>query len=41
MIKFTEDTFAEIPHPPTKPMVGNLLDINPGAPVQSLMQQAR
>src|SRR5437762_3467755 len=41
MIDFIEETFEEIPQPPAKPIVGNLLDINPGSPVQGLMQQAR
>src|SRR5689334_8962761 len=38
---FRRDTFEEIPHPPTRPIVGNLLDINPDGPVQGLIQQAR
>src|SRR5258708_17116876 len=32
---------APIPQPPTKPLLGNLPTMNPGAPVQGLMRLAR
>jgi len=33
-----QSNLAEIPQPPTKPLVGNLLDLDPVAPVQRMLK---
>ena len=35
------DTLGSIPHPPKKPIVGNILSIDSSAPVQHLAQFAK
>ncbi|MDQ2857571.1 MAG: cytochrome P450, partial [Candidatus Eremiobacteraeota bacterium] len=37
----TQPAFASIPHPPQKPILGNILDLDRNAPVQSLIAMAR
>ncbi len=40
-ISLHTNPLATIPQPPTKPLLGNLPTMNPGAPVQGLMRLAR
>ncbi len=35
------DTLASIPHPPKKPIVGNMLSVDSNAPVQHLARMAK
>src|SRR5688572_28863990 len=37
----TDDHRDEIPHPPSRPFIGNLSDIDPGHVIESLMRLAR
>ena len=37
----SSNRLSPIPHPPTKPVVGNMLSLDPTAPVQHLVRMTR
>lgn len=40
-MKTLDPTASQVPQPPVKPLLGNLTDIDPKAPIQSIMRLAR